>query len=183
MTQGELAQKLGKSRTTVNQYEAGTIEPPLKMVDRLATILEVEPASLAFGGQQMEAGKGERFAVVRASETDDYIEVSSGIARQLSLTSETGKVMRISSDAPEFGLRRGDALLVDTTHHSIQADGRLYAVQGRGGSLSLVRPEIQIGEESASIKVTFGQGQVSEVDVKKVEVLGLVSATLRFENA
>ena len=35
----ELAEKLGKTRQTINQYEIGTIEPPISILKQLGLIL------------------------------------------------------------------------------------------------------------------------------------------------
>src|SRR5260221_74946 len=42
-TQAELAEKLGKSRGTVVQYEQGNIEPPIRQIQQLADLLDVAP--------------------------------------------------------------------------------------------------------------------------------------------
>lgn len=46
MTQKELGEKIGKSKTTENNYETGETDIPLSSILRIAEELEVEPAIL-----------------------------------------------------------------------------------------------------------------------------------------
>jgi transcriptional regulator with XRE-family HTH domain len=46
----QLAERVGVSRTTIDAYEAGAPEPDLTTLRSLARALDVEPATLAFGG-------------------------------------------------------------------------------------------------------------------------------------
>jgi transcriptional regulator with XRE-family HTH domain len=52
LTQGELAERSGVSRQTINRIEQGEIEPRFKTIRRLATALGVEPRELVEGGNQ-----------------------------------------------------------------------------------------------------------------------------------
>lgn len=52
LTQEELANKLGVTRSAVAHYVQGTRHPPLKQVVKLAAILKVDPAWLQFGKDQ-----------------------------------------------------------------------------------------------------------------------------------
>ncbi len=182
LTQGELAKRLNKSRVTVNQYESGVIEPPIKMIDQLAEVLAVDPGLLAFGASRPSTPEGERLDVIRVgAQSSEYVELSMNLGARLGINADKSSILEMPSDAPTFQLRRGDLLFLDTTVTTLRGDGHLYAVRGGGGSLSVVRPEIQLLNESPSLKVTFGQGQISEVETAKVEVVGAVRATLRLE--
>ncbi len=182
LTQGELAKRLGKSRATVNQYEAGTIEPPLKMVEKLATILDVDPGLLAFGMPISPGEPGNRIEVVGALGGDvEFIELSQGLQAKLRLELSHAQVLELSSDASTFGLRRGDLVFLDSSIDRIRGDGSLYAVRGDAGGLNIIRSDVHLEANAARVRITVGQGQLSEVDPKKVDVLGLVRATLRAE--
>lgn len=181
-TQGELAKRLGRSRATVNQYESGMIEPPLKMLIKLAEALGVDPGLLAFGGSPQRSATGGRLQIT-GSDTEDgeFVELSSGLSSRLRIDPESGQLVELEGDAPSFGLRRGDLIFLDTSVTSLHGDGSLYMVRGRAGSLAIVRSDIQIVEQAENVKLTFGQGQVSEVDPRRVEVVGRVKASLRLE--
>jgi transcriptional regulator with XRE-family HTH domain len=182
LTQGELAKRLGKSRATVNQYEAGTIEPPLKMVGKLAMILDVDPGLLAFGTPISHGEPGNRIEIVGVSGGQvEFLELSDGIQAKLRIDSSHTRAIELSSDASTFGLRRGDLAILDSSIDCIRGDGSLYAVRGYAGGLSIIRSDLHLEAGSARVRITLGQGQISEVDPKKVEVLGLVRATLRTE--
>lgn len=46
LTQGELAERSGVSRQTINRIEQGDIEPRFRTIRQLARALDVEPAEL-----------------------------------------------------------------------------------------------------------------------------------------
>lgn len=182
ITQGELAKRLGRSRVTVNQYESGVIEPPLKMVGKLAEALSVAPALLAFGEKPSSAPNGERLYVSNdEGKGDDFIDISPGLFSKLRMKSAGGRLLELTSDAPTFGMRRGDFVLLDTSANALHGDGNLYVVRGGAGSLAVVKSDIQLVEQKENVKLTFGQGQVSEVDPRRIDVVGLVKASLRLE--
>jgi len=182
LTQGELARRLGKSRATINQYEAGTIDPPLKMVHQLAEVLGVDPGSLAFGAPVNSRDDGNRIpiAVIQASD-DNLIELSEYLENKIGINPSQSRVIELSSDASTFGLRRGDLVFLDSSINRIRGDGSLYAVCGHAGGLMIIRSDVHLEANFTRVRITLGQGQVSEVDPAKVEVLGLIKATLRAE--
>lgn len=49
VSQETLAAEVGVSGVTLGNYESGTTEPSLEMIERLAKVLGVSPAFLAFG--------------------------------------------------------------------------------------------------------------------------------------
>jgi transcriptional regulator with XRE-family HTH domain len=49
LTQGALAEQIGKTRMTVVEYERGNINPPIAMVHKLAEVLGEAPEYIAFG--------------------------------------------------------------------------------------------------------------------------------------
>jgi transcriptional regulator with XRE-family HTH domain len=54
LTQGALAEQVGKSRMTVVEYERGNINPPIAMVHKLAEVLSEAPEYIAFGVRAKE---------------------------------------------------------------------------------------------------------------------------------
>jgi len=182
MTQGDLAVRLNRSRTTVNQYEMNNISPPLTMINEIARALEVDPIFIAFGQQSSESVSHDRIWVMEGTgRSDDFIDMSPGFQDKLRIRSEETCLMMLQVDAPSFDLKRGDHLIIDLRHTIIGGDGRLYAVRSSGGCLNLVRSDIQLEGPVERVRITFGQGQVSEVVADKVDVIGVVRGTLRLE--
>lgn len=182
LTQGELARRLGKSRATINQYEAGTIDPPLKMVHQLADLLDIDPGLLAFGTPISRQDDSNRIPIAGMQVSDDdFIELSGHLKAKIGIERSQCQVIELSSDASTFGLRRGDLVFLDSSIDRIRGDGSLYAVCGHAGGLMIIRSDVHLETSFTRIRITLGQGQVSEVDPAKVEVLGLVKATLRVE--
>jgi transcriptional regulator with XRE-family HTH domain len=181
LTQGELAKRLGKSRATVNQYETGKIDPPLRMVDKIANILAVDPSILAFGSEGGDS-RGERIRLTPGdSESEEFIEFSKQAAKRLGLQAASDHALELKSDEPTFGLRRGDLIFVDLSVQRLRGDGHLYAVSRGSGGLSIVRTSIELDETADKLKIIFGSGQISEVDAMNVKVHGWIKATTRRE--
>jgi transcriptional regulator with XRE-family HTH domain len=57
MTQGELAEKAGVSKTTVARAEIGQLVPHPKNIRKLAEALGVEPSALIGPDEMLRAGK------------------------------------------------------------------------------------------------------------------------------
>jgi transcriptional regulator with XRE-family HTH domain len=183
LTQQKLADLLEKSRTTIVQYEKGAIQPPLSVIELMASELGADPSFLAFGTGQGVKAEGQRFPVRRDQEgsANDYIECSDAVAEQLRLTARNGEVYVLADDAPHFGLARGDHVFVDAQRTELLGDGKLYAVRSSAGDLSLIRTPITFGDRVERLQITLGSGQESEVVATDVNVVGLVRATLRVE--
>lgn len=182
MTQGELAKRLNKSRTTINQYEKGNIAPPLSVIDELARALGVDPIALAYGRTAQAFDVGDTYHLPSDGEQEAvFITVPPIISQRLGLGSESGGLLELDSDAPHFGLRRNDLLIVDTTRTEARGDGRLYVAETETRDLSLIRPDVQLEGNATMLRVTLGQGQISEVRADKLKVRGLVKASIRFE--
>jgi transcriptional regulator with XRE-family HTH domain len=182
ITQGEMGKALNKSRTTINQYEGGGIAPPLSVIIEIAKILDVDEGLLAFG---KSAAVAHHITLFYVDQGDglliDSIGVSIDLMRRLRMPPETGRVMELSSDAPQFKLRQGDKIFVDTSRTTIRADGKLYAVRSGGGELSLVRSEMGLDGAADAVRITFAEGHQSDVAAGSVEAIGVVRASLRSE--
>jgi DNA-binding XRE family transcriptional regulator len=184
MSQEELAKALGKTRTAVAQYETGKNTPPLKMIEQIAGILEVDPAFLAFGGSPSDLPSQVSLSMAKAGEGRDgaaTYQVPASVAQRMKVTSSQGAVFELSCDAPHFTLRRGDHVFVDTSQTDFRGDGRLYLVRSGIGELHVARAEVQLSGGSSTLNVTLGNGQNQVVEGNKIEVAGLIVATLRFE--
>lgn len=55
MTQTELATAIGKKEATIRKYENGTIEPPWKIIEQIASVLDVSPFDLTVDVDQLRA--------------------------------------------------------------------------------------------------------------------------------
>lgn len=55
LTQTELATAIGKKEATIRKYENGTIEPPWKIIEQIASVLDVSPFDLTVDVDQLRA--------------------------------------------------------------------------------------------------------------------------------
>lgn len=181
MTQGQLAEMLKKSRTTVNQYEKGNIAPPLSVIDEIAGALEVDPVALAYGRAVQPPDAGETYRAIDKAREELFLTTSLSISQRLGINSKGGGLLEMSSDAPHFGLRQGDLLIVDISRTEVRGDGRLYAVVNDADEISLIKTDVQLEANATSIGITLGHGQASKVRADLLNVRGLVKASLRYE--
>ena len=74
VTQSEIGAALGVTGVTVGRWEAGAKEPDLDTITRLARVLRVRAAWLAFGdGPMREAGEnGDRISVEHVTDASQY---------------------------------------------------------------------------------------------------------------
>lgn len=181
MTQGQLAEMLKKSRTTVNQYEKGNIAPPLSVIDEIAGALEVDPVALAYGRAVQPPDAGETYRAIDKAREELFLTTSLSISQRLGINSNGGGLLEMSSDAPHFGLRQGDLLIVDISRTEVRGDGRLYAVVNDADEISLIKTDVQLEANATSIGITLGHGQASKVRADLLNVRGLVKASLKYE--
>ena len=181
MTQGQLAEMLKKSRTTVNQYEKGNIAPPLSVIDEIAGALEVDPVALAYGRAVRPSDAAETYRAIDKDREETFLTTSLSVSQRLGVNSKTGGLLALSSDAPHFGLRQGDLLIVDVDRKEVRGDGRLYALVNDADEISLIKTDVQLEANATSIGITLGHGQVSKVRADLLKVKGLVKASLKYE--
>ena len=55
MTQPELAERIGKTESSIRKYENGTIEPPWNIIEKMAAILDVSPFDLTADAEQLRS--------------------------------------------------------------------------------------------------------------------------------
>lgn len=178
------ARKGGRSRATIALYESGK-PVSLQTISELAPILGVDPSYLAFGVVPHAGAavpQGQRIPVHRDGFHAKEIQhafLPSLMASELNVVTKTLKFARLAIDAPAFGIRAGDYLLLDTSSCTIDPDGHLYAVQTSAG-VTLVRSEpIYRRDADSSICFISGQGARYSYPSSSLEVTGQLVAALQ----
>jgi transcriptional regulator with XRE-family HTH domain len=188
LRQEDVAKALGKSRATIVQYEANNITPPLGVVEEVAKAVGVSPAYLAYGeqtvpiygkteidvvtGLEYRMGKNGAAPVSAFSLPRDFVE---------SFGAEQGQfhAYALNHDAPEFGLRAGDRMFVNTSINTPEGGHDLYLLSSSGG-IEVVRVEPNLSAKaSGSIKMTGPKGQPFTSKLNELKFIGAVVATLR----
>jgi len=189
MSQEDLANALpkdrtaGKSRATIALYESGK-PVSLQTISDLAPILGVDPSYLAFGAVPeggVAVSQGQRIPVNR--DEWDAEEVQNAflprfMTSEFDAATKSLEFARLAIDAPAFGVRASDYLLLDTSCSTIEPDGRLYAVRTSAG-IVLVRSEPIYDTAGKSIHFIGGQGVDYSLPFDSVEVVGRLVATLQ----
>jgi len=119
LTQDELAQRAGITRSVLAQYEAGNNQPPLNKLKRLSAALRVPLVSLLETSVQEDfAGFGERLRKARlaAGLSGCDIERDLGISRQSISAWESGKSLPRSHKESEV-IRRLERYLKCSNGH------------------------------------------------------------------
>jgi transcriptional regulator with XRE-family HTH domain len=185
-TQAELAEKLGKSRGTVVQYEQGNIEPPIRQIQQLADLLDVAPELLAFGAQGIKGLSGDAAKVMSVPELqfrgpDELISGAFGLPesliREYRLHPEHSGVLVLENPAPAFGLRAGDRILVDRTAELDEED-KLYVLKSpRGVDLVKLLPRLSADEKD--VKINDSGGETRSYERRQLDVIGRVVAIFK----
>ena len=166
LLQKELAAKIGKSRATIVQYEAGNIWPPIKIIRAIAQVLGVGPAHLAFGvssERDLPPG-GKRVAVPMGNRDNGEIGGRDGLKMPQQLVADLGwpaeglRLLRLDLAAPHFSLGRGDMLIVDCDNAKFSPDGKIYAISYVGGVM-VVRCEALPEDDNNLPLLTGPNGQ------------------------
>jgi hypothetical protein len=191
MTQQEVADALPdlpgrkKSRASIAQYEMGS-PPGLDVITDLAAILQQSASYLAFGEEPTggaTAFYGDKVPVRFHSDqpSDDCALFPRGFLNELGAGKGAHEVIRLAADAPLFGVKQRDFLLVDTAISHLVPDGQLYAVITSGG-FALVRCDLEISErQSDAVHLTTGEGVHHSLPSKSVQVAGRVIASFQRE--
>lgn len=78
LTQRQLAERIGKGYSTVQKYEIGVIEPPIQILKKIATVLEL-PLEFFFSEEDIKKATeqakeyGERVEIIRDLTLDDAL--------------------------------------------------------------------------------------------------------------
>lgn len=178
------ARKGGRSRATIALYESGK-PVSLQTISELALILGVDPSYLAFGVVPHAGAavpQGQRIPVRSDGFDAEKIQhafLPNLMASEFNIATKTLEFVRLAIDAPAFGMRAGDYLLLDTSSCKIDPDGRIYAVQTSAG-VTLVRSEpIYRREADGSICFISGQGAHYSRPSSSLEVTGQLVAALQ----
>jgi transcriptional regulator with XRE-family HTH domain len=186
-TQGELAERLGKSRGTIVQYEQGNIEPPLTQIQRLAEVLDVAPELLAFGKRGisgLDELKAKVAAIAEVNYRDGEEEVSGAyglpehLLEQHRIDLASAKVIKVEHSAPEFRLKPGDRVLFEE-NEALDEEDRLYVLRTPRGP-DVVRLLPNLSSQGDLVKINDGSGQTHSYERKELKVIGRVVALLRF---
>lgn len=175
--------KGGKSRATIALYESGKPVSLETIVD-LASILGLDPSYLAFGvlpDAGTRAPQGQRVPINCAewgAEDEQHAFFPRLLTSEFGAEKKSLELVRLTIDAPTFGIRAPDYLLIDIGCTEIKSDGRLYALATAAG-ITLVRSEPTFARVSDnSINFISGQGANYSLPSDTVEVVGQVVAAL-----
>lgn len=179
MKQGDLAERIGKSRGTILQYEAGSISPPLSVIECISDVLNVDPTYLTHASKMMVG------PVVQLN--NEYPEIiNDSISLPTPIREIIGhiidlKILTVDNSAPQFGIEPGDAVLVDGSFTRAHANGQLYAVMN-DNDVALIRSEAIPITTAGELHITSGTG-ASFRSTGPVETLGLVVGSLRIDRS
>lgn len=184
VTQKMLAEKTGKARTTLAQYESDAIKPTVEAIREIAAALDVNPGFLAFGvgavsneatthfGPSVRFEKGSQIAAELFPSKMGPITVSLG------RLFERSAMLRLKDDAPALGLSAAeDILIVDRTVHEAHPDRRIYLLRSTMG-LQPMRCEPTFGSGN-ELRFTGPDGQTYELPGSEINVEGVVLGSIK----
>lgn len=191
--------KRKKSRASIAQYEMSRKPPGVDVIRDLAAILNEDPCYLAFGERLNEPTppiQGQRVPIKHLPDPkppsprlrSDFAAPLEGqecavfprrFLTDLGVGRGRVELIRVDFDAPTFGIRKHEYVLVDAEAGRIEADGQLYAISTPTG-VTLVRSEpIISGAEGVPLNVTSGHGSQQSLSSDSIKVVGRVVASLQ----
>jgi transcriptional regulator with XRE-family HTH domain len=187
LRQEDVANKLGKSRATVVQYEKNNITPPIPEVERLSDVLDVSPEFLAFGRQGVDAMRnGKAGAVITLAEMSmggkrmfqsGEVALPSIFFRDKDINLERSKMFVLDHDEDEFQFFKGDRLIVDQSIKDItDSSHELFLVQ-----IGEERPAVMRRESmthTGKARLTDGAGKTHMFAIEDITIIGAVSGGL-----
>lgn len=183
LRQQDVADRLGKSRATIVQYEQNNIMPPIPEVERLATTLDVSPAFLAFGqhGVDTKTNKSDEMITVaevtkgaRGLFESGSFAMPRAFFRDKDINLARTKAFVIDHDEPEFGFYKDDRIIIDQSVKDFTGDD-MFLVQIGNGSPLIMRRQGTYGDK---VRLMAGDGQTHNYDPAAIKVLGAVSGVL-----
>ncbi|MEO6248925.1 MAG: helix-turn-helix domain-containing protein [Sphingomicrobium sp.] len=186
MTQKDLAAHLGKSRTTIVQYESNTINPTFETLNEIAQELDVDPSYIAFGGLRrwFDAPAEDTktipcFRVEGGSRiTEGVMNLPSELVRDLELDDVPVEIVALSKDAPAFGYRRGDRVVIDASRKGVGGDKNLFLMRS-GASVDMMQTLTLSGPALGDVLITFGDSQMHRMKADEVDVMGAVLCVIK----
>lgn len=189
MTQEDLANGFPvgseKKRAVIGQYETNGITPSIDVINDLAVILDESPVFLAFGDR--DAGRSHLSAENGESDASDRPEnpifehtiLPSNILHWFDAQGKNLCILQLAVDAPAFGCRTNDFMLLDSGRLDVKSDGALYAVRTTAG-LALMRSEaLIVGSELDQLQLTNGNGVSYMARLPSLETVGRLIAVLQ----
>lgn len=187
LRQEDVANALGKARATIVQYEAGNITPPINVIEEVAKVVGTSASYLAYGEQTVPV-HGAEVDTISGMEyrmgTNGAAPVSAfALPRDFveSMGVDQGELAAyvLNHDAPEFGLRSGERMFVNTTIKAPEGEHDLYLLN-TGGGFEVVRVEPNFSAKSSpTIKMTGPKGQPFVAKQSELNFVGAIVATLR----
>lgn len=183
LRQQDVADRLGKSRATIVQYEQNNIMPPIPEVERLADTLDVSPAFLAFGqhGVDTKTNKSDEMVTVAEMSKGSRGLFESGsfampraFFRDKDINLSRTKAFVIDHDELEFGFYKDDRIIIDQSVKDFNGND-MFLVQIDGGSPMIVRRQGTYGDK---VRLMSGDSQTHNYDPDTIKVLGAVNGVL-----
>ena len=188
LTQQELSDAMPsdrrKTRASIAAYELNGSSPSLEALEDLALILGEDPRFLAFGGSPdpvAQSVRGQQVPVRSGGEGRDteYAVLPTRLLNELAAAVPALSFVMLSIEAPAFGVKARDFLLVDGSSTDVKPDGQLYAVSTTAGAV-LIRSEPLISPAGLGrLHLTSGNGASYEVLPNSLVALGKLVAVLQ----
>jgi transcriptional regulator with XRE-family HTH domain len=185
LRQEDVAERLGKSRATIVQYEKDNIMPPIPEVERLAKTLDVTPAFLAFGQHGIDTRTNKADEIVTVAEitkgSRGVFETGSfamprAFFRGKDINLARTKAFVLNHDEPEFGFYNEDRIIIDQSIKDVNDGGSdLFLAELDDRGPIIVRRE---GTYGGKLRLLDGTGKTHLYEPESVNVLGSVNGVL-----
>lgn len=156
MTQAELAAACGwASQSRIGNYETGTREPKIDVINKIAKALSIQPEQLLFDTEAMKYAtpSASDYALIRQYSAvgecgggylNDHVELSEGLAfkrawlARIGAKPESLAVIYATGDSMEPYIFDGDVVLFDTAD-TLPKHGAVYVVRRPDCGISIKR--------------------------------------------
>lgn len=185
LSQEQLAVEIGKVRPTIVQYEAGKITPPIEVIEKIAEVLDVSPAYLAFGAiaeTDIESRSDHISLPIgiwnnEHIKWEDHIILPAGTVKELEWEKQLLSAIRLDIGSAYLGLGVGDLLIIEADVSEVCADGRIYVFPSSGGIMAMRSEALPNGNDH-SVVLSGPNGQSLTPD-KAPETIGRVIGQIR----
>jgi transcriptional regulator with XRE-family HTH domain len=186
LRQEDVADRLGKSRATVVQYEKNNIMPPIPEVERLAATLDVSPEFLAFGRQGVDAVRNNKTTMVTVPEMSmggkrlfqsGEAALPKRFFEKQDISPERTRMFVLDHDEDEFMFFEGDSIAVDQSAKDLRhSDRDLFLCQIGDGRPAVFRREGLT--QTGKVKLMDGKAKTHMYAIDEITVLGSVHGGL-----